>query len=307
MSRVTFFWIAITCMFFYEWIPGFLFPAIQVISVLCFFGSNGSGMGKPGSLNTKNFYSSASSGVGLFSFTLDWQYIMADYVKTPLWATLNLIFGNLFFMWVLTPILFETDGILKSVIVKYSNINALFFLVVGGINRMLTDDKSVTTALNKVNLYNGNPNSKQYKLGQNVPASKLFDNVTFSLNATAYEDVEPIHITSFWVSGYIGNFLCISSIFGHVIVWYGKDIVRRFKIMFGREKPDEEDEHVEFMKSYKDIPDLWFITFLACVTALMLGVNFFTPYRMPIWGVFLALFVAGVFTIPAGIIRGVCN
>ena len=81
LTRFAFFWICFIGMFAYTWLPGYLIPAIQVFSLLCLFGPNGSGMGKPGSITTKNLFASASQGVGLFAFTFDWQLITSTFVS----------------------------------------------------------------------------------------------------------------------------------------------------------------------------------------------------------------------------------
>ena len=178
----------------------------------------------------------------------------------------------------------------------------------GGINPELTDD-GVTTALNTVHIYSGN-NTALFPLGTNVPPNFLLDSDTKNLNQTAYEHAAPLHITSFWLSGYIASFLSIAAVISHVGIWYGKDIKNQIMSMIKKNPANENkkayvDKHVEFMKAYYYPPDWMFLCLLGVCTALMLYCNIFTAFKMPPWGIFLALLVAGIFLIPSGIIRAV--
>ena len=77
ISRYKFFWISCMLMFLYSWIPEFFLSALQLVSFLCFFGPKSS---ETGGLSDFHLFSSATAGVGLFSFTFDWSYIGSFYV-----------------------------------------------------------------------------------------------------------------------------------------------------------------------------------------------------------------------------------
>ncbi|KAF9543429.1 hypothetical protein EC957_000871 [Mortierella hygrophila] len=101
-SRFKFFIIATIAMFFYQWIPGFLFPVVSSIAWVCW-------------INPKNHVLSqigGSNGLGVGAISLDWNNIVA-YLGSPLvvpwWAQVNIALGFFLIAWVMVPIAYYTN------------------------------------------------------------------------------------------------------------------------------------------------------------------------------------------------------
>ena len=297
MSRFVFFWIAFALMFVYSWLPEFFFKGLQYVSILCLIGSNSSsssGRRKAGELGIKNMFASSSAGVGLFSLTFDWQYILSKYLTSPWWAIVNMVAGSVLFNWILTPMFWYMDA--------------------GGHSHDLTED-GINEAINYVHLYNGNISSVHYQIGHVVNPTFFYNKTDFSLNTTAYQDVAPLHITPFFLASYASSFLSISSVISYVYLWFGTSIKSNFiqaleQIYPGFSKhasksTHSSDIHNQLMDAYSDISDSAYLFFLFIMTLIMIYVSLFTPFRMPIWAVFLSLLLTFIFLLPAGVIAAV--
>ncbi|ORY45647.1 hypothetical protein BCR33DRAFT_784399 [Rhizoclosmatium globosum] len=90
----------------------------------------------------------------------------------------------------------------------------------------------------------------------------------YDLNVTAYNDVAPVYITSFFALVYGCSFLSITAAISHVGLWYGKDIYRQAMNAFRqvRDEVDSLDKHVKMMEAYPDVPDWAYLAFLAVTT-----------------------------------------
>jgi OPT family oligopeptide transporter len=284
MSRYTFFWICFVGMFIYTFIPEFFAPGLQLVSLLCFFGSRGD---KPGGLTQKNLFSSTTAGVGILGLTFDWQYIGSFYLVAPIWAILNVTAGNIFFSWILAPVLYTQNAF--------------------GLNHELSDDDGESVAFNSVHLFNGNNDSVKYQLGAWVKPTYFYNKTDYSLNMTAYEDVAPLHVSSYFALTYAARFLAISAVISHVFLWYGKDIKRQFlnAVRQVRDDVDARDVHTKLMEAYPEVPDWVYLSWLAFNTILMIVSSIWTAYKMPVWAVFLSLFISLLFIMPCGIITAV--
>ncbi|KAJ3290053.1 hypothetical protein HDU79_003600, partial [Rhizoclosmatium sp. JEL0117] len=107
-SRFTVFWLAFFAMFAYEWIPEYFAPVLQSVSIGCLIA--GRGTGKSGVLSKFNFLSgSTTTGTGLFGLTFDWGMIGSVNFSQPLWANATNTLGNIFFLWILTPLFYLND------------------------------------------------------------------------------------------------------------------------------------------------------------------------------------------------------
>ncbi|KAJ3339441.1 hypothetical protein HDU93_008256 [Gonapodya sp. JEL0774] len=77
------FWFAFTAMFIYQWIPGYIFPWLNSVSIPCLaaayaVGSNAKVL--------RNLFGGAlnNEGLGLFSLSFDWQYITSFQTALPM-------------------------------------------------------------------------------------------------------------------------------------------------------------------------------------------------------------------------------
>ncbi|KAI0472704.1 OPT oligopeptide transporter [Xylariaceae sp. FL0804] len=77
------FWYAFTGMFAYEWLPAYVWPWLNSISIPCLAAMNATG--NTASTLTNLFGGSLNNeGLGLFNFSFDWQYITSFNTSLPL-------------------------------------------------------------------------------------------------------------------------------------------------------------------------------------------------------------------------------
>ncbi|PIN03157.1 Sexual differentiation process protein ISP4 [Handroanthus impetiginosus] len=97
-SRARFFLIALVCSFSWYLIPGYLFPLLSSLSILC--------LAFPKSV-TAHQIGSGLRGLGIFTFTFDWS-VVASYLGSPLvtpfFAIFNVFVGYIAVAYVLIPI-----------------------------------------------------------------------------------------------------------------------------------------------------------------------------------------------------------
>ncbi|CAH9119455.1 unnamed protein product [Cuscuta epithymum] len=98
MTKWKFFWLAMLCGAIWYIVPGFLFPTISNISLLCLI--------YPKSVMAQQI-GSGMRGLGIFSFTFDWS-VIASYLTSPLvtpfFAIANITVGYVAVIYVIIPI-----------------------------------------------------------------------------------------------------------------------------------------------------------------------------------------------------------
>ncbi|KAJ3076301.1 hypothetical protein HDU99_001369, partial [Rhizoclosmatium hyalinum] len=287
LTRFQMFWIAFGAMFVYTWIPQYFAQTLQAVSLACLIFGRGDGKG--GKLTTFNAVAgSAYNGIGVLGITFDWTYIGSYVFNNPFWALMVNFSGTILFQWVFVPILYATDT--------------------WGNNAKITKDTvNRNPLLNTPHLFVGNPNGTK-RQGTRVRPNYFFDvTKNYDLNVTAYNDVAPVYITSFFALVYGCSFLTITAALSHVALWYGKDIYRQSMNAFRqiRDEVDSLDKHVKMMEAYPDIPDWAYLAFLGVTTIGALLVSVFTPFNMPWWGIFFNIFLCAIFILPFGIVPAV--
>lgn len=71
---IRWFWIAFSCMFCYEFFPAYIFPWLNSVSIPCLAAMNATG--SKGAILTNLFGGATNNeGLGMFSLSLDWQYV----------------------------------------------------------------------------------------------------------------------------------------------------------------------------------------------------------------------------------------
>ncbi|KAI9204885.1 OPT oligopeptide transporter protein-domain-containing protein [Polychytrium aggregatum] len=269
-SRFKFFWIAFTCVLVWYFVPGFIAPALQAISLLCFFNSD------PNSL--VDIFGSATNGVGILALTLDWSQFngFVSPMTAPFWANCVVIIGFIIWSWIIVPIAYVNnvwDG--KYVGCKHPGPNGCGFLNGNG-------------------LFNGSA------LGQRLSGRILLDPTTFDLDPVKYATAAPVHLGMSFIFVYATSFISITSSITHVALWYGKDIVRQARVALNQLKEDAEhqDIHNKLMAAYPEVSNWVYLGIFLSSTVLMLLVGAFTPYRIQWWGVLFAVALGVVFVIP---------
>lgn len=100
MPMMRYFGLLSLAMFIYHWLPGFVFPTLGALSVLCWI--------KP--TNTVLSQLTGSNGLGIGTIALDWSLI--SYIQpltTPLFAQFNILIGLVLTAYIATPMLYYAD------------------------------------------------------------------------------------------------------------------------------------------------------------------------------------------------------
>ena len=137
----------------------------------------------------------------MFSLTFDWYYVSPTVISNPFIYTVNYIAGTAFFLYIVTPILLYKNAFRQAYDPKIWN----------GFPSPVS--KPEDTPLNTPWLFN--------VTGHRIRARDLYDKKTFDLNLEAYNKQGPIFLTEMFAMDYMTNFLALSAMFSHVILWQG--------------------------------------------------------------------------------------
>ncbi|KAJ3310946.1 hypothetical protein HDV04_004552 [Boothiomyces sp. JEL0838] len=274
LSRYSFFWIFFAAVFVYQWLPGYFFTSLGLISVLCLVSSN----------RTVRFLGSGDSfeGPGILSLSFDWTAIShLEPLTTPFWASLNLFFKSVFWLWIAVPIVYYWNPYnspkLQS---KYGYGNAT----------VQTDPVPV---INSNRLYDS----------QGLEISPI----NFVTGAHSVENSNgPFFMSASFVIIYLCHFMNITAIISHVFLWHGSDIYRQTKEAFSNVKSkDFHDIHNKLMDAYLDLADWMYLIWFGVFAVIQVLVCTFTPFHMPIWATILSIAIGVIMTVPVGIIQAI--
>ncbi|ORX68643.1 oligopeptide transporter 7-like protein [Linderina pennispora] len=103
-TRARFFWVACGLSAVWYIVPGFLFPGLSSLSLLCIAFPNRQLM---------HIIGSGRAGLGVLSLTLDWNSVSNAYlagpVSTPFSVACNMMAGFVLFVWVALPVVYFTN------------------------------------------------------------------------------------------------------------------------------------------------------------------------------------------------------
>ncbi|KAJ7477229.1 OPT oligopeptide transporter [Mycena galericulata] len=215
---------------------------------------------------TINALFGGTSGLGMSIISFDWSMIsfIGSPLATPWWSTMNTIASVVICFWVITPIMYFKNAFFSSFLPLSS------FLVFD--NTGLPYNTSATV-------------------------------VDGNFNATLYEAYSPVFLTSAMATGYFVAFASFGSIFTHTFLWFGRDIVRRFRSTLKTER----DVHSRLMQAYPEVPQRWYAIVGGVSTILILIAVDLFPTGMPVWAALLGLLIAVVLSLPLAIIQAITN
>ncbi|RKP09886.1 oligopeptide transporter 4 [Thamnocephalis sphaerospora] len=260
VSRMRFFLTVTLISAIYYFIPGFLAPFLSTISILC--------LAMPGNVTAARI-GSFTKGMGVLSFTLDWNGItssLASPLMTPFWAIANIFVGFIIFVWVVIP-----SGFFGT-----NTWDAQNFAIFGSA------------------LYKGD--------GSKYPTLTML-NPDLSLNESKYAEVGAPRMTYMFAISYGIGFAGLSAVLMHIVLYYGREIIQRF-----RESRDVvNDVHCRLMDHYPTVPQWWYLLTLTLSTGLSILVCEVYGTDLPWWGLLLAVLMAAFFLLPIGIITAISN
>ncbi|ORZ36546.1 OPT oligopeptide transporter protein-domain-containing protein [Catenaria anguillulae PL171] len=202
-------------------------------------------------------------GTGMLSWTLDWSYIGSGAMSVPYWSAVNAFVCTLFFHYLITPLMWKQNWF---------------------------GQPDMPIALNSTRLFTAQ--SEIFK------ASDVVDKKTHIMNDELYQQRAPIHMSPFFLVSYFANFATLPAALVHTIVWYGRDIVARFRAS----NEDENDIHCKLIDKYQEVPDTWYYGFFLATFALMLVTGEFSELSFPWWCTIFATVLALVSTIPIAVV-----
>jgi OPT family small oligopeptide transporter len=97
--------------------------------------------------------------------------------------------------------------------------------------------------------------------------------------------------------------VCYLTLMTFILVWFGRDIVRRFRSSL----KDERDIHSRLMQRYPEVPGWWYALVGVISTILIFIAIEIFPTRLPIWAAALALFIATIAAIPLAMLQAITN
>lgn len=260
-NSIRFFTYVASATFVYQWFPGFVFPLLSSLPLLCYF-AHGKWIGY---IMGSGYY-----GFGLLDLSLDWNYVtFFQPLYTPLWSNASQIFGAIFSVWMIYPIMYFTNTLNAK---NYPPMSSKTF-----------DDTGAVYNISSIM----NPD---WTLNQ-----KAMDNYSLPNWSISYA------MYFFW------GFCCSAGALVWSILWYGKDSWIAIKEAWQGRRDDYGDPYLKLMSRTGRVPHWWYLSLLAICVALSLGCLYGADIGLPWWGFFVILLVSVISTFPNGILWGIAN
>ncbi|KAL6871282.1 OPT domain-containing protein [Trichoderma novae-zelandiae] len=266
MSRFRFFAFAFIAMFCWFWVPGYLFTGLSVFSWMTWIAPQS---------RTVGILTGSTSGVGFNPFpTLDWAVVTTDIepLITPIFTTINLFCGGLFFGLVILAI-YYTDGFHTSHLPIVSN--------------TLFD-----------------------RFGKAYNVSSIIDSRGI-LDPEKYRAYSPPYISAGNTVTNFGFFTIYTGALTYGFLYHRHEVIHGFSSLFDSFRPSRKKEmaeaealdvHNRLMKAYKEVPEWWYLLVLAVSIVLgCVALAHYPTYTSP-GVVFFGIALALVFIVPTGII-----
>ncbi|KIM38250.1 hypothetical protein M413DRAFT_30368 [Hebeloma cylindrosporum] len=206
-----------------------------------------------------------NTGLGMSVLTFDWGLISRfDPLTTPWWCQMNTGSAFLLVFGLIAPILY------------FKNVWNSAYLPISG--RLPFDNT-------------GSP-----YIVQRIITNGILD----PINYAAYS---PVFMPTTLTLAYRAAFAVFPALLTHTLLWYRKDIVRRFS----RTMKNEYDVHFHLMQCYSEVPVWWYaiigiIAFTFICTAIEIGHT-----QLPIWATFICVLLSFLFSLPMSMNLAITN
>ncbi|KAI3456583.1 hypothetical protein Pfo_013246 [Paulownia fortunei] len=211
-------------------------------------------------------------GLGVGAFTLDWAGISAYHgspLVTPFSSILNVMIGFIMFIYIIIPICYW----------KFNTFDARKFPIFS--NQLFTST------------------------GHKYDTTKILT-PQYDLNIPAYENYSKLYLSPLFALSIGSGFARFTATLTHVALFHGSDIWKQSKSAV---KNMKLDIHAKLMKSYKQVPQWWFLVLLVGSIALSLLMSFVWKEDVQLrwWGMLFAFGLAWIVTLPIGVIQATTN
>lgn len=216
---------------------------------------------------TVNALFGVSSGLGMSVLTFDWSMIafIGSPLVTPWWSEMNTLVGFVFFFWIVCPILYFT--------------NAWDF------------------AYMPISSYFSYDNTGMMYQVKDILTDGVFD-------AAKYEAYSPVFLSCAHALAYGIQFAALPALLVHTVLWFRKDIVRRFR---GSLK-NERDVHSRLMQYYAEVPVWWYaVVAIIAIVFMIVAVEINDDSQLPAWGILLACAIGAILVLPVAMIQAITN
>ncbi|KAA8524890.1 hypothetical protein F0562_011313 [Nyssa sinensis] len=215
---------------------------------------------------------SAYHGLGVGAFTLDWAGISAYHgspLVTPWFSILNIGVGFIMFIYIIVPLCYW----------KFNTFDAQKFPIFS--SQLFTSS------------------------GHTYDTNKILT-PQYDLNIAAYNNYGKLYLSPLFALSIGSGFARFTTTLTHVALFHGSDIWKQSKSAM---KNAKLDIHSKLMKSYKEVPQWWFLILLVGSTAVSLLISFVwkEDVQLPWWGMLFAVGLALIVTLPIGVIQATTN
>ncbi|KAF9929717.1 hypothetical protein BGZ67_006168 [Mortierella alpina] len=131
-------------------------------------------------------------------------------------------------------------------------------------------------------------------------AAVMTDNI---LDEDKYAAYGPLRISTFFALTYGIGFAGLSSMITHTWLYHRHKLVAQWR----QSRDHSEDVHHKLMQAYPEVPDWWYAALFVVMTAVAIITCEVWDYKLPWWGVLLAIFLAAFFSLPVGLIQAITN
>ncbi|KAF9935814.1 hypothetical protein BGZ67_002949 [Mortierella alpina] len=137
--------------------------------------------------------------------------------------------------------------------------------------------------------------------GQAYNTSEVMTNNV--LDEEKYAAYGPLYISTFFALTYGIGFAGLASMVTHTWLYHRHKLVAQWK----QSREHSEDVHHRLMQAYPEVPDWWYAALFVIMTAVAVITCEVWDYKLPWWGVLLAVGLSAFFALPVGLIQAITN
>ncbi|KAF9616446.1 hypothetical protein IFM89_029700 [Coptis chinensis] len=127
-------------------------------------------------------------------------------------------------------------------------------------------------------------------------------NSNFQLDHDAYSRNGQLYLSIMFAMSYGIGFACLTATLTHCFLFHGREVWESIRSSRSNKKVDI---HAKLMKSYRQVPQWWFICILVVNFVLVtIACVYYQPQlQLPWWGVLAAFGISLIYTLPIGILQ----
>ncbi|WWD03927.1 OPT family small oligopeptide transporter [Kwoniella europaea PYCC6329] len=123
-----------------------------------------------------------------------------------------------------------------------------------------------------------------------------------TLDVSAYEGYSPVYMSLSSALSYSLKFAAITATVAHSILFFRHQVWHHL-----RNPPSKSDIHARLSSVYPSIPGWWYLCLFMINLILAIITVTVWPTGLPVWGLFVAIVLAGVMVLPIGLTQAITN